>query len=75
MIEVELSSQLCRSNGLSDPDSQVVVSGEAVDWLQSGMPGLMRGQDHHYHCPVPIVSSLYLIVARQAVPPQNPNQR
>ena len=44
MIEVELCSQLCRSNGLSDPYSQIIVSGEAVDWLQSGMPGLMRGQ-------------------------------
>ena len=33
MIEVELSSQLGRSNGLSDPHSQIIVSGEAVDWL------------------------------------------
>ena len=56
MIEVELSSQLCRSNGLSDPDSQVVVSGEAVDWLESGMPRLMRPtlieDNPHHHGPL-----------------------
>ena len=39
MIEVELCRQLSRSNGLGDPDRQVVVTGQTVDWLKSPVPG------------------------------------
>ena len=49
MIEVELCSQLSRSDGLSDPDSQVVVSGQTVDWLEPSMPGLMRPTLYQYY--------------------------
>ena len=48
MIEVELSRQLGRPDGLSDPDSQGVVSGQAGDWLETAMPGVMRTTEQLY---------------------------
>ena len=61
-------------SSLSDPYSQVIVSGETVDWLDPSMPVLMRE-----HCLKILIiitpPCVYLIAARLAVAPQNPNQR
>ena len=48
MIKVELSRKLGRPDGLSDPDSQGEVSGQAGDWLETTMPGVMRTTEQLY---------------------------